>query len=107
MDWYGTKPDAPCALSVNSVTAGVELCWESVKGKDGEPAVRYNVYGAAGDSIDVSNPENLLAGMLDATSFVWYRSKSETLSFAVTAVDAYGVESEPVTAMLKRSTNKK
>ena len=107
MDWYGTKPDAPCALSVNPVAAGVELCWESVKGKDGEPAVRYNVYGAAGASIDVSNPENLLAGMLDATSFVWYRSKSETLSFAVTAVDAYGVESEPVMAMLKRCTNKK
>lgn len=101
MSWYGTKPSAPAALSVEPVVAGVELCWSGVQQRQGEPAIRYNVYGSAGENVDVSNPENLLACNVDATSFVWYRSKCETLSFAVTAVDAYGVESEPVRVQLR------
>lgn len=96
MDWYGTKPAAPVALSVKPVTAGVELCWSGVVQKQGEPAVRYNVYGAAGANVDICNPVNLLACTIDSTSFVWYCPKSEPVSFAVTAVDAYGVESEPI-----------
>ena len=68
--------------------------------QQGEPAVRYNVYGSAGDDVDIDNPENLLASNVDATNFVWYRLKTDTLTFAVTAVDAYGVESEPVRAQL-------
>ena len=101
MSWYGTKPSAPAALSVEPVVAGVALCWSGVQQRQGEPAIRYNVYGSAGENVDVSNPENLLAGNVDATSFVWYRSKYETLSFVVTAVDAYGVESEPVRVQLR------
>lgn len=108
MAWYGTRPSAPSALSVNTVRAGVHLQWDRVEPAVGEPAVRYNVYGAVGDSVDITNPENLLGVMLDTTSFVWYRPASGNLTFAVTAVDAYGVESEAVTAILKlRTSNKK
>ena len=95
MSWAGTKPVAPSNLYVKSVAAGVELCWSGVEQQQGEPAVRYNIYGSVGDNVDIDNPENLLACNVDATTFVWYRLKCDTLSFAVTAVDAYGVESEP------------
>ena len=96
MSWYGTKPQPPTNFSLEVTTSSLQLHWDAVDVVDGEPAVRYNVYGAVGDSVDVVNPENLLATMLDASSFVWHRPMSENLSVAVTAVDAYGVESEPV-----------
>jgi uncharacterized lipoprotein YddW (UPF0748 family) len=98
MSWFGTRPSAPTDLTVKPVTAGVELCWSGVGQLQGEPVVRYNVYASSGENVDICNPENLLACNVDATTFVWYCPPSEVLSFAVTAVDAYGVESEPVRA---------
>ncbi len=96
MFWYGTKPQPPTNFSLEPSVSSLQLHWDAVDVVDGEPAVHYNVYGAVGDSVDVGNPENLLATMLDTVSFVWHRPMSENLSVAVTAVDAYGVESEPV-----------
>lgn len=94
MDRYGTKPPSPVNLSVEFLPTGLSLCWDVV-GDDAGVAVRYNVYGCAGSDADISNPCNLLACMLDSASFVWHRSVADTLSFAVTTVDAYGVESLP------------
>lgn len=96
MVWHGTKPSSPGSLAFEVVESGFALRWNGVKQTAGEPAVRYNVYGCAGDGVDTSNPENLLASMLSDTSFVWHRSVADTISVAVTAVDAYGVESVPV-----------
>lgn len=100
MDWYGTKPLPPCALSVEPVTAGVQLQWDSDVSLKEKAAVRYNIYVSTGDSVDISNPENLLACMLETNTFVWYHAVTESLTFAVTAVDAYGVESEPIEVRL-------
>ena len=96
MVWHGTEPSSPDTLAFEVVESGFALRWNSVKQTAGEPVVRYNVYGCAGDGVDTSNPENLLASMLCDTSFVWHRSIADTISVAVTAVDAYGVESAPV-----------
>lgn len=96
MSWYDTKPQSPSNLYLEQSPCCLKLQWAAVEAVADEPAVRYNVYGAVGDSVDVANPENLLACMLSATSFEWHSMASQSYSFAVTAVDAYGVESEPV-----------
>ena len=100
LSWYGTKPQPPTGFSAEYASHGVELRWDAVGQKGGEPAVRYNIYASAGDSVDIANPENLLACMLADTTFVWHRPKAVSLAFAVTSVDAYGVESEPVMSSL-------
>lgn len=102
MDWHGTEPLSPESLSLGWQANGYLLLWSSVEPLEGEPSMHYNVYGEVGDSVDVNNPENLIASMLDTTSFVWYRSVTDTLSVAVTAVDAYGVESNPIRKKLCR-----
>lgn len=96
MEWCGTVPQPVDLLSFERMPGGYILRWNGVEAVAGEPAVRYNVYGAAGESVDVDNPENLLATMLDTTSFMWYCPPADTYTVAVTAVDAYGVESKPV-----------
>ena len=95
MAWYGTEPQSPESLSLEWTADGYLLRWGGVESLEGEPPMRYNVYGEVGDFVDVNNPENLIGCMLDTTSFTWCRSVADTLSVAVTAVDAYGVESEP------------
>ena len=105
MSWCGTKPQSPTSLSLEQLQGALMLQWDGVEAVAGEPAVRYNIYGAAGDTVDVNNPENLLASMLGTTSFTWYRPMGTTLSVAVTAVGAYGVESEPVRAVLVAEEN--
>ena len=105
LSWCGTEPQSPSSLSLQHSQGALTLQWDAVEAVDDEPTVRYNVYGAVGDTVDIENPENLLACMLDTTSHVWYRPFDETLSVAVTAVDAYGVESEPVRAVLVSKKN--
>ena len=61
----------------------------------GFPAVRYNVYAAVGDSVDVGNIDNLVAAELTDTLFRWQCRTNKDISLAVTAVDACGVESKP------------
>jgi hypothetical protein len=70
--------------------------WESVEAFEGFPATRYNVYAALGDSVDVTRIENLLASSLDTLAYRWECRSLKSVALAVTAVDAYGVESVPV-----------
>lgn len=95
MTWIA---DAPCAPSVTAALRdekGVSLEWSKVSPADGFPAVRYNVYAAIGDTVDVGNIDNLVATGLSATAFRWDCRSVNNISMAVTAVDACGVESEP------------
>jgi hypothetical protein len=95
MTWIA---DAPCAPSVTAALRderGVSLEWSVVSPADGFPAVRYNVYAAVGDTVDVGNIDNLVAAGLSATAFRWDCRSVNDISMAVTAVDACGVESEP------------
>ena len=96
MEWCGTAPQPVDLLSLERTPGGYILRWNGVEAVAGEPAVRYNVYGASGESVDTDNPENLLATMLDTTSFLWNCPASDIYTVAVTAVDAYGIESSPV-----------
>ena len=67
---------------------GDTLRWNASKG-----ATRYAVYASVTDSVDISDPTQLLQTWVTDTEFVL--PPSQYRSFAVTAIDAYRRESNP------------
>ncbi len=102
MEW-AAEPllSAPAALSVNCVRDTLHLVWSSVAAAEGRPVVRYNVYFALSDSVDVNDVENLYcANVRDTVCAIPCRTP-KARSVAVVAVDAYGRESLPVRSTLR------
>lgn len=96
MEWGpGKAPSVPGILSVKRDCASMTVEWSAVQGAEGEPPVRYNVYGSLGDSVCVGNITHLLAASLATPSFCWQCRTYGALTLAVTSVDAYGRESAP------------
>lgn len=95
MDWVGNAPGSPSGLKAFRDGNGISVEWERTDAEDGFPAIRYNVYGALDSVVDIDNIGNLLSSALDMTSFRWDCSTRSVISVAVTAVNAYGIESEP------------
>ena len=95
MDWIAPAPPSPLVTDAVRSECGVSLRWSAVQPAKGFPAVRYNVYAAVGDSVDVGNIDNLVAAELADTLFRWQCRTNKDISLAVTAVDACGVESKP------------
>lgn len=95
MDWVGNAPGSPSGLKAFRDGNGISVEWERTDAEDGFPAIRYNVYGALDSVVDIDNIGNLLSSALDMTSFRWDCSTRSVMSVAVTAVNAYGIESEP------------
>ena len=95
MDWIAPAPPSPLVTDAVRSECGVSLRWSAVQPAKGFPAVRYNVYAAVGDSVDVGNIDNLVAAELTDTLFHWQCRTNKDVSLAVTAVDACGVESKP------------
>jgi hypothetical protein len=98
MKWIADAPSTPSVTAALRDEKGVSLEWSKVSPADGFPAVRYNVYAAVGDTVDVGNIDNLVATGLQCTAFRWDCRSVNNISMAVTAVDACGVESEPAFA---------
>ena len=95
MDWIAPAPPSLLVTDAVRSECGVSLRWSAVQPAKGFPAVRYNVYAAVGDSVDVGNIDNLVAAELTDTLFRWQCRTNKDISLAVTAVDACGVESKP------------
>ena len=91
----GTAPAAPKVVFASRNDSTMCVGWSSVKGVAAEPAIRYNVYGSLGNSVDVNDIGNLLVSSLTDTTFNWQCRAFRALTLAVTAVDVYGRESEP------------
>ncbi|MBR5455381.1 MAG: family 10 glycosylhydrolase [Bacteroidaceae bacterium] len=95
MDWAGNAPVSPSGLKALRDRNGISVEWDRMDAEDGFPAIRYNVYGALDSVVDIDNIGNLLSSAVDTTSFRWDCSTRSVMSVAVTAVNAYGIESEP------------
>ena len=96
MDWMASAPETPSLVECVRDMDGVSLQWGSVPALEGFPAVRYNVYAALGDSVDVGNGGSLVAISLADTSYCFKCRTNKDIAMAVTAVDACGVESAPL-----------
>lgn len=86
-------PDVPKNFSGVRVGDTLHLKWDRVEPVDGMPALCYNLY-ASDKPVDISNPRNFMGVMLRDNHYSWVGSKLATKYWALTAVDAYGVESE-------------
>ena len=95
LEWAAAPLPGKPSLSLKKVNDTLCLSWQAVEAVEGHPRVKYNVYASLSDTVDVENIDNLLCGNLVDTSFVWPCRTSKAVSVAVTAVDAYGRESEP------------
>lgn len=95
MDWAGNAPVSPSGLKALRDRNGISVEWDRMDAEDGFPSIRYNVYGSLDSVVDIDNIGNLLSSAVDTTSFRWNCSTRSVMSVAVTAVNAYGIESQP------------
>jgi hypothetical protein len=78
--------------------SGDTIQWQAVEG-----AVRYAVYASVGDSVDITNPAQLLHTWVTDTTITL--PPQQYRSFAITAIDAYRRESAPKYILPARPTN--
>ena len=71
------------------------LRWSKVAQPDSIPSLRYNVYMSLDTVGDITDTGNLMATMLSDSIYKWGGSSLSTVRWAVTSVDAFGVESAP------------
>jgi uncharacterized lipoprotein YddW (UPF0748 family) len=103
MTWASAAPASPAGFVANRDVSGVSLEWNAVTVPGNFPCMRYNVYMAIGDTVDTGDISNLFASDVTGTSFRCDCRVAGNITVAVTAVNAYGIESEPAVAVLKNA----
>ena len=105
MTWAGKQ--APVATGSLQVRRGLKsdvLVWQKAIDRSEADYLLYNVYASASLPVDVDNPQNLMAVRLKGQQLT-VPHKGRTLYYAVTAMDRYGQESEPITMAGANATN--
>lgn len=96
MTWAGEEtPSAPATLTGIRSEETLYLCWQTVKAKEGMPQTRYNIYTSKRFPVDTGDINNLVAANVKDTLFTWNDLPNDTY-WAVTAVNAFEMESAPV-----------
>lgn len=101
MSWAGTAPRQPQGLKAVRDAGGISLAWDRVEAEKGFPAIKYNVYVALDTVVDVDNIASLAASSMDSVSYRWNCITDAPVTVAVTAVNAYGIESAPAIASFR------
>jgi hypothetical protein len=95
MTWSGKQ--APSAVSSLQVKRGLSadiISWQKAIDNSGADYLLYNVYASDHMPVDVSNPQNLISARQRELS-ITIPHKGRPLYYAVTAMNRYGLESEP------------
>lgn len=107
MTWGNNEvPSTPKAFSAVRANDVLALAWQSVKAPDNHPAMRYNLYRSKSYPVDTEDINNLVAANIKDTVFLWNDIAADA-HWAVTAVDAFEVESKPATWSEKAPCSKK
>ena len=98
MTWaQSIEPAAPQRLEVKRTAKGTRLAWSGAKDRSDGPYLLYNIYAAKGCRPDISDPANLIVTRQPWQHlFVPRSAATQQLQYAVTAIDRYGNESQPV-----------
>ena len=90
-------PQAPKSLFVERTTNGDNISWSGAFDTSDGDYLTHNVYASTTQPVDIQDARNLIATR-QMQQFVSVRRSSNepTLYYAVTAVNRYGKESEPV-----------
>ena len=101
MPWlYARRPAAPTWFQTVESAGGITLRWSGATDHSGAPYLLYNVYASSVYPVDVADARNLIAPRL-TTPYLQIPSAANRY-FAVTAMDRYGNESEPLQMSEKR-----
>ncbi len=98
MTWaHSIAPTAPKRLTVKRTSQGDKLTWSGAEDRSDGPYLLYNIYASRDKHPDINDPGNLIATrrpwqVLD----VPHTNATQGLHYAVTALDRYGNESEPI-----------
>ena len=98
MTWaQSLAPTAPTCLSVEHTIGGDNLTWSGAIDRSDGNYLLYNVYASSEEPVDITRTENLIAIRKEATQLSIRRKAGKPLlHYAVTALDRYGNESEPI-----------
>ena len=90
MTWANKPiPTAPTTLTID----GNLLSWEGARDNSGGLHLLYNIYASSEYPVDINKAENIMAVRLSSTSMM---VPANWRNYAVTAIDRYGQESEPI-----------
>lgn len=100
MTWESAvKPIAPTKFDVKRTADGDYLSWGGAQDQSDGPYILYNVYRSDAWPIDTSDPRNLISTrQREDRLFVPMKNNATEWNYAVTAIDRYGNESEPILA---------
>ena len=101
MSWAGPAPRQPQGLKAVRDAEGISLAWDRVEAVKGFPAIKYNVYVALDTVVDIDRISSLAASSMDSVSYRWNCITDASVTVAVTAVNAYGIESTPAIASFR------
>ena len=98
MTWaQSVAPTAPTQLQVERTTQGDNLSWSGAQDRSNGPYLLYNVYASTEETVDITKAENLIATRRTGQQLTIRRnSQQRPLHYAVTALDRYGNESQPI-----------
>lgn len=97
MTWAHDKaPDAPRQFDVHRTATTDRLQWHGARDYSNAPYLLYNVYASTTPDVDISVPHHLIATRQRAEQLAVPHTKGQRLYYAVTALDRYGNESQPI-----------
>ena len=98
MTWaQSIAPLAPTRLNVERTAGGDNLSWSGAQDRSNGPYLLYNIYASTEEPVDISRAENLIATRRTATTLsIRRKADKPMLHYAVTALDRYGNESQPI-----------
>ena len=106
MDYNGiTQPNAPVNVLQEYVNGQYYITWEAPDlDVDNTPIKYYSVYLSDGETVDLEDPQQVVAHIVKDTEFV-YSSEESGLKFAVTTFDKNYYESEPTISNISGAEN--
>ena len=95
-------PTAPTRLNIEHTQRGDNLSWNGAIDRSDGSYLLYNIYASTEEYVDITRAENLIATRQRATQLSIRRnSQQRPLHYAVTALDRYGNESQPIYSSTK------
>ena len=92
-DHHHSRPDSPSAVNVTLVGDSIRISWSDASHAD----VAYNLYRAVGSPLDIDDSRCLYLTYQSGPPVTVPRpTRTQDVTFALTAIDRYGNESRPV-----------
>lgn len=96
MTWENNKlPAPPSELNTSEEQGKAIVSWRGGRSANNSPYILYNVYASSTYPVDVTDARNLIA-MRYAKNRIVVSPRNAQMYFAVTSIDRYGNESQPL-----------